>query len=73
MRHRGKEVGVSGVEIQPILLSVDETAVFLGLSSNTIRKMANQGDLPKVKIGSRTLFDRDDLRAFVEKLKGKKR
>ena len=63
---------MTGVDIQPILLSVDETAVFLGLSANTIRKMANQGDLPKVKIGSRTLFAQDDLRAFVEKLKRKK-
>ena len=63
---------MTGVEIQPILLSVDETAVFLGLSSNTIRKLANQGDLPKVKIGSRTLFSPDDLRRYVEKLKGKK-
>ena len=63
---------MGGIEIQPILLSVDETAVFLGLSANTIRKMANQGDLAKVKIGSRVLFSQDDLRAFVEKLKGKK-
>lgn len=64
---------MTGVEIQPILLSVDETAVFLGLSSNTIRKLANQGDLLKVKIGTRTLFDPDDLRAFVAKAKEKKK
>ena len=64
---------MGGIEIQPILLSVDETAVFLGLSANTIRKMANQGDLLKVKIGSRVLFSQDDLRQFVEKLKGKKK
>lgn len=63
---------MSGVEVQPILFGVEEAATFLGLSSHTIRKMADRGDLPKVKIGTRTLFDPDDLRAFVAKAKEKK-
>ncbi len=63
---------MSGVQVRPILFGVEEAATFLGLSSHTIRKMSDRGDLLKIKIGSRTMFDPNDLRAFVEKLKEKK-
>ena len=64
---------MSTTEVQPALYGVEQAAAFLSLSPHTIRKMADRGDLPKVKIGSRTLFHPADLRAFVEKLKGKKK
>jgi excisionase family DNA binding protein len=52
-------------QVEPILFGVEEAATFLGLSSHTIRKMADRGELSKVKIGSRTMFSPDELRAFV--------
>ena len=63
---------MSEAQVQPILFGVEQAAEFLSLSPHTIRKMSDRGDLPKVKIGSRTLFDPADLRAFVEKAKRKK-
>ena len=63
---------MSTAQLTPLLLRVEEAAKILGLSPHYIRKLADRGDLPKVKLGSRTLFDPADLRAFVEKAKRKK-
>ncbi|GKS56542.1 hypothetical protein YTPLAS18_00690 [Nitrospira sp.] len=48
------------------LLSVEETACYLGLSQHTVYKMASQRRLPKTKIGGRLMFDRDELNAWIK-------
>lgn len=43
-----------------------EAARALGVSSGTIDNLRRRGELPSVKIGTRRLFDMDDLRRFIE-------
>ncbi len=51
------------------LLSVPESAVYLGVSVWTMRGLGWNGEVPEVKIGRRTLFDREDLDRFIERSK----
>ncbi len=51
------------------LLSVDEAAKYLGLSSWSLRKRLSQGMLPVIRIGKRILFDLHDLDFFIEQHK----
>jgi excisionase family DNA binding protein len=47
------------------LLTIDQTAEFLGLSSWTIRYMIRNGTLPAVKIGRRLLVERTALEKLI--------
>lgn len=47
------------------LLSVSEAAEMLGLSKHTLNQWKSQGRIPFIKLGRRTLFDPDDLEAFI--------
>lgn len=47
-------------------MSVDDVAVFTGLSAYTVRQAVREGDLPGVKIRGRVRVDPDDLIAWVE-------
>lgn len=49
-----------------LLLSISETADTLGVSTNTVYRILRQGDLPRHKIGSRTLIRTDALERFIE-------
>jgi len=51
------------------LLSQQEAAAYLGISYWTLRDLTFRGDLPSVRIGRRTLVDRQDLDAFLERVK----
>lgn len=51
------------------LLSVNDTAEYLGITRSSVYRMINAGDLPVVHVGSRTLLDRHDLDAFIERNK----
>lgn len=51
------------------LLSTKEAAEFLGLKLPTLYKYSSQKSIPFVKIGTRVLFDPDDLNAWIEKKK----
>ncbi len=61
------------------LLTIEETAQFLRISKATLHRLLADNALTPVRIGGRTLFDRKDLDAFIEKAKepkekaGKKR
>ena len=50
----------------PELLTVNEAAAFLRMSSHALRCALSRGIVPgSIKIGRRRLFRRDALRAFV--------
>lgn len=52
------------------LLSYELAAAYLGISLRQMKNLGGpNGKIPQVNIGSRTLFDKADLDAFVEKTK----
>ena len=51
------------------LLSVKDTARYLGTSTWQIRKSWREGGFPKIRYGNRDTADRADLDAFIEKMK----
>ncbi len=53
------------------LLKLKEAAVYLGVSAWTIRRLAQQGELPFVRFGQATmlLFDFTDLDTYIERNK----
>ena len=48
-----------------ILVSQEEAAHLLSVERTTIWRMANRGDLVRVRIGSRALITRASVEAFV--------
>ena len=48
------------------LLSVKETAQFLGLARGTIYTWRKQGRIPYIQLGKRFVFPLHDLMAFLE-------
>jgi excisionase family DNA binding protein len=54
--------------IQPALLSVPDTAQFLGVGRSTVYVLVSNGDLQAVKIGSRSLIRRSDAENLIERL-----
>lgn len=52
------------------LLSVREAAGQLGVSERTVCRLLTAGELPRVKIGRRTLIAPQDVRAFVHRRRG---
>ena len=50
-------------------LSVPEGARFMGISPWTLRELARKGEVRRIKIGRRVLFDRRDLIEFLESRK----
>ena len=59
-------------QLDPLLLDANEAGKFIGLAARTIRKLADDGVLQKVRLGARVFFDPDDLRRFVDEAKRKK-
>jgi excisionase family DNA binding protein len=59
----------AGHEVQPILLTVKQTAVYLGRSEQSVQHLIFQKELPVVRIGRRVHLDRRDLDAWIEKNK----
>lgn len=60
-------------EIKPRMLSVDETARYIGLASKTIRnrigpRAADPFPITPKRIGGRVLFDVKDLDAYLDSL-----
>ena len=55
--------------MEKINYSRDEVAVILGVSVDTVDALANKGYLKRTKIGARTLFHKDDIIRFTDKLK----
>jgi excisionase family DNA binding protein len=56
-------------EIQPVLLTVKQTAVYLGRSEQSIQHLIFHRELPVVRVGRRVHLDRRDLDLWIEKNK----
>jgi excisionase family DNA binding protein len=50
----------------PTLLNVEDVSDALKISPHTVRKWASVGKLPRVKLGTRTLFDADDVARLIQ-------
>jgi excisionase family DNA binding protein len=55
--------------IQPMLLSVAESAVYLGRSPQAIQHLIFDKSLPVVRVGRRVHLDRRDLDKWIEQNK----
>lgn len=53
---------VHGIEA---LLSLDEVAQLLRISESGVYRLVRSGELPRVKVGNRTLFEADEIRRFI--------
>jgi excisionase family DNA binding protein len=51
-----------------IAYSQAEAAALVGISVSTLRRFADNGDIPRHFIGSRPVYLRDDLVAWIENL-----
>lgn len=51
------------------LLPYAYAAAYLGVSLRGMKQLAADGEVPKVEIGARVLFDRVDLDAYVDRCK----
>lgn len=51
------------------LLSYAAVADYLGVSVRQAKKLAEDGEFPKVPIGHRVLFDRADIDSYIERVK----
>jgi excisionase family DNA binding protein len=47
------------------LLSIDEVAQLLRISESGVYRLVRSGELPRVKVGSRTLFEPHEIRRFI--------
>lgn len=47
-------------------LSVNEVSKLIGVSRRTVYRLIEQGELKKIKIGSRTIIKRSALNSFIE-------
>ena len=57
--------------LSPMLVDEREARRLLGgLCAKTMYNLRRDGLLPAVKIGTRTMYDIADLRAFIERQKG---
>lgn len=59
----------AGVAMEPLLLGRRDAALVLGLSERRLWSLTKSGEISHVRVGRRTLYDPDDLRAWVESLK----
>lgn len=48
------------------LLTVKELASLLRVSSQTLYKMLEQGEIPAVKIGAQWRFDQEKIKSWIE-------
>jgi len=49
------------------LLTVKEVAALLRVSTQTLYKMLEQGQIPAVKVGSQWRFDGDKIKTWIER------
>jgi excisionase family DNA binding protein len=52
--------------IEP-LLSLDEVTQLLRISESGVYRLVRSGELPRVKVGSRTLFEPSEIRRFISR------
>lgn len=54
---------------QPLLVDAKGAAKLMSVSERFIWGLANEGILPRVRLGRRVLFDPDDLREWIRRNK----
>jgi excisionase family DNA binding protein len=52
---------------EALAYTIEETVSVTGLGRTTIYELIKRGELPRVKIGARTLIRRQDLEALLER------
>jgi excisionase family DNA binding protein len=52
---------------EKLAYTIEETAAVSGLGRTTIYELIKRRELPRVKIGARTLIRRQDLEAMLER------
>jgi len=66
-----RDLAASREAQSPLLVDEREACRLLGgLCAKTMYNRRRAGALPAVKIGTRTMYDLADLRAFIERQKG---
>jgi hypothetical protein len=60
---------IASVQIEPLLLRKDEAARVLGMSPRTFDDLVLAELVGKVQIGGLVLFDVEELRAFVRRVR----
>jgi len=56
-------------ELERRLLDYTRAAAYLSISVRSMKQLAADGEVLKVPIGHRVLFDKADLDAYVERVK----
>lgn len=56
-------------DLQRRLYPVEEAAYYLGISKRALHYLIKDGQILKVRIGSRTLLDQKDLDDYIERKK----
>lgn len=51
------------------LLDYTRLAAYLGISLRSAKQLAADGEIRKVQIGHRVLFDKADVDAFIDRIK----
>lgn len=68
------EKGCHNMDVEKVrLFSIEKTSELLGLSRSAVYQLVNSGELPAIKITSRTMIRLTDLTVFVnsrERYKG---
>ena len=54
---------------EPAVLNAKATGQYLGISESMVRKIERAGQLQAVRIGARVVFRRQDLDAYLERLR----
>ena len=62
-------VRLSPSAVQPVLLDVKQTAIYLGRSEQSVQHLIFEKELPVVRKGRRVHLHRYDLDAWIEKNK----
>lgn len=57
--------------VQPLLLTLDETAAVLKVGRSTVYALIRAGELDSVKIGTNHRVALDDVKNYVNRLRGK--
>ena len=55
--------------IEPLLLTTNQTAMLLNVSTRMVWKLKSTGALPVVRIGRSTRYDRRDILKFIDQNK----
>lgn len=65
-RNAGMVVDEAGGELRRLAYGIVETAHLMGVSTQTVRRLAIAGDLRSFSIGMKRMFMRSDIDRFLE-------